>query len=742
MPPPLVSVLLAAHDAERFLGAAVESVLRQTERDLELVVVDDGSTDRTPKLLAAVSDPRLVVLRNDEQLGLAASLNKALASASARYAARLDADDVALPRRIERQLAELRRRPALALVGSSVLELDERGRPGRLHEMPVGAAATRWHAHFSSPFLHPTVLFDRELLERHGLRYDAQFAESEDYELWSRLLDVGEGDNLAEPLVLYRTHPGQATRRRRDLQRSFQREVALRRIAATAPALAEAHAELAWRVGAGEELPAGREEEAVDAFLELLARFEAVCVESMRAGGRSGLRVVRAAAARAVIRVAAASRGEARGRIVRRALALRPAFALDAAGARARRRARTRAGRREAEAVLADLAASPDAEAVRVAVVSPEPTPYRSGLFDRVAERAEVDLTVIYAGRTVAGRTWQIEPRHRTVYLDGVRLPGVRRVLRHDYPVTPGIFGALAEANPDVVVVSGWSTFSSQAAVLWCRRRRVPYVLLVESNDRDPRPAWRRIVKRLVVPPVVRRAAWVMTVGTMARDSVLARGATPGRTGRFANTIDVQAYVELADRFASGRPALRSAIGAHDDVVVLSVARLAPEKGLDTLVRAAAEADEPSLLVVVAGDGPERAALDRLARDLGVRLVLLGDVQPASRVVEHYAAADLFALLSHHEPWGVVVNEAAACALPLLLSDRVGAAHDLLVDGGNGALVPAGDVSAAATALRRLVADPAARRAAGARSRELVQGWGYEPSVEDFVTAARAAAAR
>jgi glycosyltransferase involved in cell wall biosynthesis len=316
-------------------------------------------------------------------------------------------------------------------------------------------------------------------------------------------------------------------------------------------------------------------------------------------------------------------------------------------------------------------------------------------------------------------------------------------VLRHDYPVTPGIVGALAEANPDVVVVSGWSTFSSQAAVLWCRRRRVPYVLLVESNDRDPRPAWRRVVKRLVVPPVVRRAAWVLTVGTLARDSVLARGATPGRTGRFANTIDVQAYVELADRLASRRPALRAAIGARDDdVVVLSVARLAHEKGLDTLVRAAAEADEPSLLVVVAGDGPERAALDRLARDLGVRLVLLGDVQPAARVVEHYVAADLFALLSHHEPWGVVVNEAAACALPLLLSDRVGAAHDLLVDGGNGALVPAGDVSAAATALRRLVADPAARRAAGTRSRELVHGWGYQPSVEDFVTAVRAAAAR
>ena len=273
---PLVSVLLAAHDAERFLGAAVQSVLGQTENDLELVVVDDGSTDGTAELLARLADPRLVVLRNEQRSGLAASLNRALGAATGRYAARLDADDVALPSRLERQLAALRARPELALVGSSVLELDENGRPGRAHVMPSGARAVRWHAHFGSPFLHPTVLFDRELVERHGLRYDERLAESEDYELWSRLLDVAEGDNLDEPLVLYRVHPGQATVRRRNLQRTFQHEVALRCIHATAPELGEEAADLAWRVGAGEPLESELVEVAADAYLELLERFEAV----------------------------------------------------------------------------------------------------------------------------------------------------------------------------------------------------------------------------------------------------------------------------------------------------------------------------------------------------------------------------------------------------------------------------------------------------------------------------------
>ena len=120
--------------------------------------------------------------------------------------------------------------------------------------------------------------------------------------------------------------------------------------------------------------------------------------------------------------------------------------------------------------------------------------------------------------------------------------------------------------------------------------------------------------------------------------------------------------------------------------------------------------------------------------------MLAGDL-PHERVIEAYCAADVFALLSNREPWAVVVNEAAACGLPLVLSDRVGAAFDLLRDGENGSLVPAGDVEAAARALRPLAADPNARLAAGARSRELARAWGYGPSVENLVAAVRDALA-
>ncbi len=695
-------------------------------------MVDDCSTDRTEELLAAIDDPRLVVLRNETRLGLAGSLNSGFAAARARYVARLDADDIAMPERLERQLDAMQRLE-LGVLGTSALELDADGRPGRLHHMPAGDLDVRWQLLYSSPFFHPSVLVDRTALERGRLRYDPEFDESEDYDLWSRLLATSRGGNLRQPLLLKRRHPGQATQRRRGVQREFQRRVALREIASLAPSLSPEGAELAWLVGSGESVPGERFTAAVDAFGELVDAFG-------RAHG--GLpRSVGNRAARALARAASRSAGPSSGEAIGRALRLDPSLPLTLVLGRGRLRAETHAAQGSAERWLRSLDDETTA-ATRVVVVSPEPTPYRAPLFDRVAARDEVDLTVVYAARSVGGRTWTVETKHRAVYLDGVLLPFASRLVHHDYPVTPGIWRELRRAHPDVVVVSGWSTFAAQAALLWCRFRRIPYVLLVVSHDVGPRSGWRAAVKRAVVPRLVRRAAAVLVVGSLARASVLARGASPGGVRVFANTIDVESFGTRAAALAAQRPALRHALGfGADDVIVLSVARLATEKRHDILVRAVAEAGDPRLALVLVGDGPERAALERLAATLGVRLMLAGD-RPWESLVEAYTAADVFALLSERETWGVVVNEAAACGLPLVLSDRVGAAADLLHDGVNGSLVPAGGIDAAAEALGRLAADPEARTAAGSESRRIVAGWGYAPSVEAFVESVRDAAAR
>jgi glycosyltransferase involved in cell wall biosynthesis len=276
---PLVSVLLATHNDSRFLGEAVESVLAQSFGDLELIVVDDASDDA----VGGFDDARVTVLRNESRLGLASSLNRALDHASGKYVARLDADDVARHDRIERQVARVEAEPRVAVVGSAVVDLDDRGERGRVHVMPAGARPLRWLTLFSSPFFHPTVLVDRAALEAHDLRYDPEFLESEDYDLWARLFAFADGDNLREPLVLKRVHAAQASKRRRDVQESFQRRVALREIGDLAP---DVDADAAWRVGARQAGGSRKE------FLRLLRAFE------RRHGGDWS---VRKAAARALL---------------------------------------------------------------------------------------------------------------------------------------------------------------------------------------------------------------------------------------------------------------------------------------------------------------------------------------------------------------------------------------------------------------------------------------------------------
>ena len=361
---------------------------------------------------------------------------------------------------------------------------------------------------------------------------------------------------------------------------------------------------------------------------------------------------------------------------------------------------------------------------IRVAFVTGEPTPYRIPHLRALAARPELDLTVVYAAATVQRRTWQLE-HDEAIYLSGPKLP-LSRVLHHDYALTPGIWRLLDRGRFDLVVVGGWSLMATQLAILWSRVRKVPYVLMSDNHLLEPRPGWVRAVKRLVLPRLVPQAAAWLVPGTLARDHIARYGARPERTLVFPLTVDVEAFSTRVE-------GLRARLAPNEDIVVLHVGRLIPHKAVGVLVRATARAGVP---LQVVGDGPERKPLTQLASSLGARVTFTGELS-GDELAAAYAAADVFVLASRRETWGVVVNEAAAAGLPLVLSDAVGAAGDLLRDGENGMLVRAGDPDQLAAALERLAADPGLRARMGARSRELVAAWGYQPSVDAFVRLAQ-----
>lgn len=209
MSAPEVTVLMPAHNAGRYLEPAVSSILRQTLREFTLLVIDDGSTDGSIERLRTLRDGRIRVVRNERNLGLVATLNRGLDEATGRYIARMDADDLAHPNRLERQVAFLERRTDVGLCGTWFSRFG--AQPRRIIRPPTEPAEVEAELFARSPLCHPSVMVRRDVLERFRLRYDAAYLHCEDYELWTRLAQVTRLANLPEVLLHYRVHPGQVS---------------------------------------------------------------------------------------------------------------------------------------------------------------------------------------------------------------------------------------------------------------------------------------------------------------------------------------------------------------------------------------------------------------------------------------------------------------------------------------------------------------------------------------------------
>lgn len=205
---PRVSVLLPVYNASRFLREAVDSILRQTYRDFELLAIDDGSTDQSLATLESYRDPRLRILRNDRNRGLIYSLNRGLAEARGVYVARMDADDISQPTRLEQQAAFLDSHPKVAVVGSNVEDMDEAGRTVSVSHIPCSNEEIQHKLLRRCCMNHPSVMFRRQQVVDLG-GYREAHALTEDYDLWLRVSERHELANLSDRLLRYRIHASQ-----------------------------------------------------------------------------------------------------------------------------------------------------------------------------------------------------------------------------------------------------------------------------------------------------------------------------------------------------------------------------------------------------------------------------------------------------------------------------------------------------------------------------------------------------
>ncbi len=225
---PRISVIMPAYNAEAYIGEAIDSILAQTFSDFELLVIDDGSSDSTPEIIESYSDPRVRLVRNPHNMGVARTLNHGLDLAVGEYIARMDADDIALPERFARQVAFMDAHPEVAVCACAISFFGA-SRGTRFFSTLPGQLKV--DLLFGNCFAHPTVMLRAALFGREGYRYDPSFSRMEDFDLWCRVAEKHALAAIPEILLSYRIHPNQITQNPTPENTEQRRAIAERHLA-------------------------------------------------------------------------------------------------------------------------------------------------------------------------------------------------------------------------------------------------------------------------------------------------------------------------------------------------------------------------------------------------------------------------------------------------------------------------------------------------------------------------------
>lgn len=215
----LVSVVLPCYNAELYVESCINSVLNQTYRNFELIIIDDGSTDETIKIINNFNDNRIKLYRNEANYGITTSLNKALALSKGKYIARIDADDMMHPERISKQVQflEAPENSQIMLVGSHHYVINKEGILVSFKQYPISDHEIRSVYAFQNPFSHPTTMMRTDIVKPIG--YSDQYPHVEDYHLWGQILRQFKVANIPEYLTYYRVHEQNTSKENDKIQR-------------------------------------------------------------------------------------------------------------------------------------------------------------------------------------------------------------------------------------------------------------------------------------------------------------------------------------------------------------------------------------------------------------------------------------------------------------------------------------------------------------------------------------------
>jgi len=372
----------------------------------------------------------------------------------------------------------------------------------------------------------------------------------------------------------------------------------------------------------------------------------------------------------------------------------------------------------------------------RLVLITEIIAPYRIPVFNALARRSDLDLHVIFLAETDETlRQWH-------VYKDEIQfsyqiLPAFRwRVGKHNILVNRGLRSALSKQKPQTIICGGYSYAASWEALLWARLHHIEFILWSESTGEDTRERWPlvewcktyflRHCDRFVVP------------GKASLDYLRLLTSATTEIVTAPNAVDNSWFAVQAGNTRSHAAEFRMKMKLPSRFI-LFVGRLVPGKGVFDLLAAYAKLDSclrSEVALVFAGDGISRAELTRHATQITPGAVYFPGFAQREDLAGLYALAEVLVLPTHSDPWGLVVNEAMTCGLPIIVSNVAGCSADLVKDGWNGYVVPFQDSDKLSAAIDSVVRHRELRQQMSARSLERIQDYSPEACADGLAAAA------
>ena len=342
----------------------------------------------------------------------------------------------------------------------------------------------------------------------------------------------------------------------------------------------------------------------------------------------------------------------------------------------------------------------------RLVILTEIVAPYRIPLFNALAQREEVDLQVIFLAETDPNlRQWQ-------VYKQEIRFPYQilpswrRRIGRYNALLNRGLGRALVKAAPHLILCGGYNYVASWQALFWARSHGVPFFLWSESNSQDLRHGYALV--EFLKREFLHKCSGFVVPGQSAQQYLREHKVSEDDIVVAPNAVDNDLFATVAAEARQSAAERRREL-ALPERYFLFVGRLVPEKGVFELLSAYAKLDDSirqQVGLVFVGDGASRESLERQALSISPGTIRFAGFAQREQLAVYYALADVLILPTYTDTWGLVVNEAMACGLPVILSWAAGCAADLVREQWNGLLVSPRDVRSLTLAMGRIATEP------------------------------------